>query len=122
MTLSSKLHPSTYSDDEPVGVAGVPKEELPGPLPAERWQYIPQQMWHRLLGLGRAYDLHFAGVIDSVVDTVLDPVQCESFEEELRFVTEVVNDSALTAAITVILGEVAKVRGRSRMVLVLSPP
>ena|SRR2546425_2416809 len=122
MALSDRLHPDTYSDDEPVGVAGVPKRELPGPLAAELWQYIPQQMWHRLLTLGRAYDLHFAAVIDPIIDTVLDPIQCDSFDEELRFVMGVVNDSALGAAITVILGQVAKVRGRSGMALVLSPP
>jgi hypothetical protein len=122
MTLAGRLDPDTYADDEPVGVAGVPKEELPGPLAPERWQYIPQQMWHRLLRLGRAYDLHFAGVVDPVVDTVLDPIQCESFDEELRFLIGIVNDSALSAAVVVLLGEVAKVRARTGMALVLSPP
>jgi hypothetical protein len=122
MALSERLHPDTYSNDEPVGIAGVPTHELPGPLAAERWKYISQQMWHRLLGVGRAYDLHFAEVIDPIVDTVLDSIQCDSLDEELRFIMGVVHDGALNAAITVVLDQVDKVRGRSGMALVLSPP
>jgi hypothetical protein len=122
MTLSIRLNPATYSGDEPVGVAAVPKGELPGPLPKERWQYIPERMWMRLLQLGHAYELHFAAIVDPVVDTVLDPVQCESVDEELRFLAAVVNDDALSSALRTILGELAKVRNRSEMALIFSPP
>lgn len=85
MTLSTRLDPATYSQDEPVGVAAVLQEELPGPLPNERWQYIPERMWNRILPLGSAYELHFAAVLEPVVDTVLNTTQCATVEEELRF-------------------------------------
>jgi len=122
MTLSTRLDPATYSKDEPVGVAAVPKEELPGPVRNERWQYIPERMWNRILQLGSAYELHFAAVLEPVVDTVLDPTQCETVDEELRFLAAILNDDALKSALSIILGEVAKVRGRSGMALLFSPP
>jgi hypothetical protein len=122
MTLSTRLDPATYSEDEPVGIAAVPKEELPGPLPNERWRYIPERIWNRILLLGSAYELHFAAVLEPVVDAVLDPTQCETVDEELRFLAAILNDDALKSALSVILGELVKVRGRSGMALVFSPP
>jgi hypothetical protein len=101
---------------------GCAQGTLPGPLPNERWQYIPQRMWNRILQLGSAYELHFAAVLEPVVDTVLDPTQCETVDEELRFLAALLNDDALKSALSIILGEVAKVRGRSGMALVFSPP
>ena len=122
MTLSIRLDPATYSGDEPVGVAAVPKEALPGPLPNEWLQYIPERIWNRILHLGSAYELHFAAVLEPIVDTVLDPTQCETVDEELRFLAAILDDDALKSALSIILGEVAKIRGRSGMALVFSPP
>jgi hypothetical protein len=66
MTLLARLDPSTYSDDQLVGVAAVSQGELPDPVPDERWQYIPERVWSRIQHLGSAYELHFAALVEPV--------------------------------------------------------
>ena len=122
MTLSSRLDPATYTKDEPVGIAAVARQELPGPFPDQRWRYIPERLWARILNLGAAYELHFAQVFEPTIDTVVAAAQCDAVEEELRFLSAVIRDEALMSALGVILDEMAKVRGHSTMALVVSPP
>ena len=122
MTFLARLNPATYTGDEPVGVAAVLQKELPGPVPDERWQYIPERMWKRILSLGEAYELHFASTLEPVLDTVLNSTQCDVLEEEFRFLASVMNDAAVREALQVILVEIAKLRGHSDMALVISPP
>lgn len=122
MTLAERLNPATYKGDEPVGVAAVPRGELPGPISDEKWRYIPERVWNRILHLGAAYELHYAATLEPVIDTVLDSTQWESMEPEFRFISEVVGDHAVRSALSVIVEEGQKVSGRPAMALVLSPP
>lgn len=122
MNLAGKLHSNTYADDEPVGLASIAKSVLPGPIADEEFEYIPQQLWHRLLSLGEAYALNYGSVLDPVLDCALDTAQCESLAEDLRFVSATVNDDALHATIAVILRKIEKVQSHSGMVLLFSPP
>lgn len=122
MDYSSRLDPITYVNDESVGVAAVAASQLPGPLPDASWSYIPRPLWHRILSLGHAYGLHFAQVVEPVIDTVLEPRQCQSFVEELAFLRRVISDPAAEQALSTI-GELAgRVASGTSLRLVISPP
>lgn len=95
---------------------------LPGPIEREYWVHISERLWERLLSLGTAYSLHFSQTIEPIIDTVLGPEQCSSFEEELVFLAGIINDPALTEALIVMQKELSKVIGRKNMRLVISPP
>jgi hypothetical protein len=122
MDYSSRLDPNTYIDDEPVGVAAVAADLLPGPLPGDSWSYVPEPLWQRILSLGHAYGLHFAQVTDPVVDTVLNPKQCQSFVEELVFLKRVIYDPAAEQAMSTIGDLAGKVAAGTSLRLVISPP
>lgn len=109
-----------YSDDEPVGIAVIEKDKLPGPIDSSLWDYIPQTLFHRLVSIGEAYKLHFAQITDHVVDTILDENQCSSFEVELAFIRKTINDSALDSVIIKLLSKIQNVKNKN--VLVISPP
>ena len=120
--LVDRLNPITFEKDEVVGVAAVQQSSLPGPIDQSQWKYIPEHMWNHLLSLGAGYELHFSQVVEPVIDTVLLPEQCESFDEELVFLATVVNDQALQETIDVLRCEVKNVLKTKDMRLVLSPP
>lgn len=111
-----------YSDDEPVGLAAIPKSKLPGPIEDKYWDYIPQAIFHRVLCIGAAYNLHYSQIVDHVVDTVFDTDQCTSFENSLLFIADIVADNALNLAIKKIMEKVKIVKYNKDYVLVISPP
>ena len=115
-------HPSEFLDDELVALAVIDKELLPGPIEQKYWVHISERLWQRLLSLGAAYNLHFTQVVDPVIDTVLGPEQCDSFDVELEFLAGVVNDPAFFETLLVFRAEVGKVINRENMRLVISPP
>jgi hypothetical protein len=122
MQLRDRLTPSSYADDEVVGIAAVPRTELPGPLGDERWTYVPERLWRRVLNLSNAYELHIGHVLEPVIDTVLAKEQCESAAGELRFLRDIVADPALHYVLDVILRALdSSIRG-SDVAVVFSPP
>ena len=102
--------------------AAVDKDLLPGPVDEKYWVHISERLWSRLLAFGCAYSLHFSQVIEPVIDTVLGPEECDSFNEELEFLLGVANDPAFSEALLVVRTEVGKVINRQNMRLVISPP
>ncbi|MDO6424907.1 hypothetical protein [Saccharophagus degradans] len=116
------IQSSEFIDDEPVGFAAVNMDMLPGPIDEKFWGQISERLWSRLLSIGAAYDLHFSQAIEPIIDSVLGPEQCDSFNEELEFLSGIVNDPAFAEAIQVIRSEVSKVLNRKDMRLVISPP
>jgi len=122
MNLLERLQPNAFVDDEPVGIAAVKASELPGPLIDDRWAYIPEPIWRRLLSLGNAYKLHFSQIAEPIIDTVLDPKQCQSLCDELEFLRDVVADPAAHFAIDTIISKAAVVSRDSSLRLVVSPP
>jgi len=115
-----KIKFENYYNNEPVGIAVFYKDILPGPIDANYWKYIPQELFHRLLSIGIAYKLHFSEIIDNVVDTILNKDQIEYFEKELSFILTVINDSALQEIIKIILNETKVID--TNQVLIISPP
>lgn len=111
-----------YSDDEPVGIAAIENSNLPGSIESSLWDYIPQTIFHRLLSIAEAYKLHFGKRIDHVVDSIIDKIQCDTFEEELIFLTKTINDPALDISIRKILGKIEEVKYGNDLVLIISPP
>lgn len=122
MNLRDQLEPTTFADDEPVGVVGVPTKDLPGPVAEDQWHYVPEPLWNRLICLGNAYNLHFAQLVEPAIDTVLNSVQCHSLCEELTFLRDVVADPAAHAAISTVVAQATVVARSSSMSLVISPP
>ena len=116
------VQPNEFIDDEPVGFAVVNKAMLHGPIEEDYWVYVSERLWSRLLSFGTAYNLHFSQTIKPVIDIVLGPEQCESFSEELVFLSAIVNDPAFFGALQVIRNEVNKVINRKDMRLIISPP
>lgn len=116
------INPAEFVEDEPVEFAAIEKDLLPGPIEAKFWAHVSERLWSRILSYGAAYELHFQQVIEPVIDTVLEPEQCESLGEELEFLISVAKDPALIQALSVVLVEVGKVVNRQRMRLVISPP
>ena len=116
------IQPSEFINDEPVEFAAVNKDLLPGPIDENFWVQISERLWSRLLSIGAAYNLHFSQTIEPIIDSVLGPEQCDSFNEELEFLSGIVNDPAFAEAIQVIRSEVSKVINRKDMRLVISPP
>ncbi|KZX68585.1 hypothetical protein A3724_02080 [Alcanivorax sp. HI0033] len=116
------LQPSEFANDEPVGLAALDKSLLPGPIEEKYWTYISERLWSRIISYGAAYQLHFHQLVEPVVDTVLNPLQCDSLGEELEFLSGVANDPALLEALSVLRNEVYKVVNRKSMCLVISPP
>ena len=122
MDFSARLDPGTYADDEPVGLGVAEARLLPGPLPDECWAYIPESLWQRLLSLGHAYQLHFAQVTEPVIDTVLEPSQCESLCGELEFLASIVSDPAAQKAIAELHRCAGRVARKPSLRLIISPP
>ena len=122
MDYSSRLDPITYVDDEPVGLAAVAANLLPGPLSDASWSYIPGPLWQRILSLGHAYGLHFAQIAEPVIDTVLEPRQFQSFVEELAFLNRVISDPAAEVALSTVGKLAGKVAADTSLRLVISPP
>lgn len=120
--LIDLVDPATFAGDEPVGVCAVSRSMLPGPIGGQEWSYLSGRLWSRLLKLGEAYELHFARVVEPIIDTVLAPEQCESLLRELEFLDGVISDPALHQAIGVISAEALRVTGKPDFRLVLSPP
>lgn len=114
--------PSEFLDDVPVELAAVNKDLLPGTSGDKDWVHISERLWQRLLTIGAAYNLHFSQVVEPVIETVLGPEQCESFDSELDFLAGVVNDPAFSEALLIVRAEVGKVINRKCMRLVISPP
>ncbi|MBO2582805.1 hypothetical protein [Shewanella algae] len=111
-----------FTDDEPVELAAVDKDLLPGPIESKYWVCISERLWSRLLSYGTAYELHFQQVIEPIIDTVIGSEQCESFVEELEFLMGVTKDHAFLEALSVVRREAGKVINRRNMRLVISPP
>jgi hypothetical protein len=122
MNFTELLEFSSYADDESVGIAAVQASELPGPLIDDRWSYIPEPLWRRLLNLGEAYSLHYPQIAEPIVDTVLNPSQCQSLCEELEFLRRVVSDAAAHSAIDTIISKAVEVSRSASLRLVVSPP
>ena len=122
MKFQDRLNTNYFEGDEPVGIAAVVPTALPGPIESKEWQYIPERLWNRLLCLGQAYELHFAQVIEPVIDTTLDASQCQSLIEEITFLASVVDDTALRSAIHLILSQAEQVVRGGRGRLVFSSP
>ncbi len=122
MKYENLTNPQEFLDDEPVDFAAVDEAILPGPIEEKHWVHISERLWSRLLLMGAAYNLHFSQVIEPVIDTVLRPEQCESFNDELEFLLEVVNDQAFQEALIVVRSELGKVLNRNNMRFVISPP
>ncbi len=116
------IRPSEFIDDEPVGIAAIHKNRLPRPIEDEHWVYLSERLWMRCLAFGSAYNLHFSSTIEPIIDAVLGPEQCESFDEELEFLSCIVNDPAFCEAVQAIRNEVTKVMNRKDMLLIISPP
>ena len=122
MDFSARLLPETYADDEPVGFAAVEASSLPGPVPDAHWSYVPEPLWQRVLSLGNAYRLHFAQVVEPVIDTVLDSSQCQSLCIELEFLSGIVTDPAAAGAFAVLLEHAHRVSRQPSLRLIISPP
>ncbi len=116
------VDPQTFDGDEPVGICAVPHAALPGPIEELEWRYVSERLWNRVLKLGEAYELHFAQVVEPVIDTVLVAEQCESLVQELAFLANMICDPALRHAIGIISAQAQRVTREPEFRLVLSPP
>jgi hypothetical protein len=92
--FADRLEPATFSDDPPIG-AGASDDYTD-------WVYLPERLFYRMLDLGRAYDLHILPSLHLYDRNELDRDRTASLIEELEFLADVVNDRALTGAITVL--------------------
>jgi hypothetical protein len=122
MNFLDRLELSTFADDESVGIAAVQASELPGPLIDDRWVYIPEPLWRRILSLGHAYNLHFSQFAEPIIDSVFNSAQCDSLCDELSFLHGVIVDGAAHSAIETIVSKAALVVRNPSLRLVVSPP
>lgn len=120
--LEGRLPHDWRHDDEPVGVVVVRQNEFPVVGEDDRWRYIPNAIWRRLIHLGEAYELHFAQICDPVVGATLQPPQAASLAVDLALLRSFIQDQALEAAVDVIAGEAEKLRAAADLRLVISPP
>lgn len=119
---NSSLSFRNYSDDEPVGIAAVEKSSLPGPIDPVYWRYVPQTAFHRFLSIGEVNGLHFSEVIDHVVDSVLDHMQCLSLENDLKFVLQIAEDDDLRFLVSTLQEMIDRIKSSNSSVLIISPP
>jgi hypothetical protein len=118
-----RLAPSTFRDDEPVGVTVVEATSGAGSSsPLQAW--IPERLFCRMLDLAAAYRLHVLGAVLSDVDTRLNDAQCESLLAELEYLARLVpSDLALQGVLAEVVPLVSRVaRSGTKAELVVQPP
>ncbi len=86
---SDRLDPATYAAEEPVGI-GLASQRV------QEWLFVPLTVMHRLLAIGRAYELHLLGqALRDYEETRLNSLQCADLLDEIAFVASVVSDPVL---------------------------
>jgi len=90
---------STYQRDEPVGVG--PEA---GDSNYDGWIWIPERLFARMQHIARAYELHVLSRLDPYDRNVLGREQTETLVDEIEFISEILQDEALT-------GELQRFRG-----------
>ncbi|MCB1045546.1 MAG: hypothetical protein KDC35_21580 [Acidobacteria bacterium] len=121
MNLEDRVAPTSFDDDEVVGFSGTAQDVDIDETPESDWVWIPETLFNRLILIGKAYDLHFASLIDWHEDSVLNSKQCEGFLAELEFIRRIVSDAALHEALDRILSAVVTVCRHNTFVLRVSP-
>lgn len=103
--FADRFDPDAFGDDPPVGV-GVLTDST------EEWvAWIPERLWERALGLGRAYCLHILGLLDGEDRFELNPPQIESLLDELQLLASVVDDELLRSHLESVRRASARVIG-----------
>jgi hypothetical protein len=81
---------STYADDEPVHIF-IPRG-------TDRW--VPERLWWRLVGLGRAYEVHLLPLLPGATDPqFLNAQQVATLVDEVQFVADVVDDDLIAGLV-----------------------
>jgi hypothetical protein len=88
--FADRLTEQTYVDDEPVGVFEAdPSEQVA--------LWISERLFHRLVLIARAYELHVLPMLGGTERITLGRAQCESLLDELEFVIAQLNDDLALA-------------------------
>ena len=124
-TYSDRLDSTTYAADEPYGIAVA----LRGTTPtweeesAERVVWLPERVFHRLVALGRAYELHVLPLLIGDDAVRLNHLQAAVLLEELQFLAELINDPNVRDACERV-GRIAQtcIAGGGRLDLVIEGP
>lgn len=108
--FADRFDPNTFVDDPPVGV-GVLTDST------EEWvAWIPERLWDRVLGLGRAYQLHVLGLFAGEERFELNPPQIESLLDELHLLGTIVDDDLLRSHLEAVREAAARVLGDPALV------
>lgn len=122
---SDRFEPNTYDDDETVAIAPCkPNDSM------EWWKqneaniaWVPERIFTRAKAIASAYELHLLPVIDIYEKTELNSKQVQTFDEELAFIHDIVNDELLRHWISAMRKAVQTVLQSSReMVIVIEGP
>lgn len=97
-------------------VAVTPAGSLPDYYPTEESDYalIPERIMWRILGVAKAYNLHFAEHVspDGIDRWVYKGTQLQSLEDDLEFIFELINDDYLKMNINLIQSMLKKVSSK----------
>ena len=121
MNYPDLTNPDTFKDDPFVGVVAVPSGIVLTTIPDSEWAQIPERLFERLLCLCRAYELHAGSLLDFNEDSELNSVQCEGLVGDLEFLQVTCDDEALSATLSKLAEQVAKVIRNPDLTLVFVP-
>jgi hypothetical protein len=108
--FADRFDSDAFVDDPPVGI-GVQTDST------EEWlAWIPERLWERVLGLGRAYRLHILGLLDGQERFALNPPQIESLLDELQLLATIVDDDLLRNHLEAVRSAAARVVGDPALV------
>jgi hypothetical protein len=108
-----RLNLARYADDEPVRVY-VPGGE-------ERW--VSERLWHRLVSLGAAYEMHLLPLLlGTTAPQILNGQQVNALREEIEFLISIVDDEALSLVVTDLQPLLVEAKGGDADALVIEGP
>ena len=121
-SLIDRITAATYEGDELVAFGIGERDFTPWNFTDDSWSYVPKPLFFRLLFLGMAYDLSNIATIQAHADTLLNSKQCRGLAKELKFLSTIIRDDALTPVLQEILRLIAKVEQNSGMKLAVCLP
>ena len=93
---------STYAEDEPIRIfiPGDRDRRVPDFIPRDRYGWVPERLWGRLVALGLAYQLHLLPLLAATTEPqFLNAQQVSTLDDELQFLTRVARDELLAAVV-----------------------
>lgn len=117
-----RIIPATYEGDELVAFGFGKRDFTPWDFTDDSWSYVPRRLFFRLLFLGMAYNLHNVSKIHAHADTLLNAKQCRALAKELKFLSTIIRDDALSPVLQEILRLITKVEHHSGMKLSVCLP